>query len=140
MHVRPISAVRGESLVVLPEVPEIVDVDEGRWRIDQVVVSERALVDRIRRAFQPEMPELHERAVDGQGPYGAQLLKGRLQGQSRIKDGMMEVSAENLLRSIGAVALFHDLFVFERNGIFRSRVVGALQERVTGRIVDRGHV
>ena len=71
-----VAAVGGQALVALPEVLQVVGVDQRRGRVHQVVVGERTAVDRFRRALEPEMPDLGERAVDAERAYRAKLLQG----------------------------------------------------------------
>src|SRR6266850_5800983 len=51
----PVAAVAREALVALPEVLQVVGVDQRGGRVDQVVIGEGAPVDRLGRALEPEM-------------------------------------------------------------------------------------
>src|SRR5439155_1083035 len=51
VETHPVAAVGREALMRLPEVLQVVGVDQRRGRIDQVVVGERAPVDRLGRAL-----------------------------------------------------------------------------------------
>src|SRR3954470_877619 len=58
MEAHPVAAVGGEPPLTLGPVLEVIGVDHRGRRVDQVVVPERSLVDRLGRALEPEVPDL----------------------------------------------------------------------------------
>ena len=58
METYPVAALGLEAVLHLPSVKQIIRIHHGRRRVYQVIVAERALIDRFRRPLKPEMPDL----------------------------------------------------------------------------------
>ena len=87
-------------------------------------------------AFQAEVPDLGERAVDTQGPHCAKLLKGRLHREPWIDQHVVDVDADDLLEALLPVRLDHDLVVGERVGVLRPQTHVAGEDAVAVRVAD----
>src|SRR5688572_28806861 len=109
----PIAALRGQALVAFPEVLQVVGVDQRGRGVDEVVVGERAAVDRLGRALQAEVPDLGEGAVDAERAHRAQLLQRRLHREAGVDEHVVDVDADDLLEARLPVRLDHQLAVGE---------------------------
>src|SRR2546428_9203346 len=93
----PVAAVGGKALVAFPEVLQVVGIDQRCRRVDQVVIGERAAVDRLRGAPVAGMADLGGRGGGAGRAHGAAPVQRRLHPQPRGGQGTKGVYPEGIL-------------------------------------------
>src|ERR1700759_2278081 len=76
MEAHPVAAVGLEPPLTFRPILEIVGVDHGRRRVDQIEIPQSSPVNGLRHAFQPKVPDLRQRLVRRNRSQHPQLLQG----------------------------------------------------------------